>query len=77
MSEAYNNLGVIWFAGGEQARAESAFRQAIRIQPDYADAHCNLGNLLSGDGGMAHAGLTTFSACIVKRLTIHYKHVTA
>jgi tetratricopeptide (TPR) repeat protein len=48
MSEAHNNLGIILFAVGEHARAESAFREAIRIQPDYADAHGNLGNLLSG-----------------------------
>ena len=55
MSEAYNNLGVIWFAGGEQTRAAAAFQQAIRIQPDYADAHGNLGNLPSGTGDLTRA----------------------
>ena len=40
---------------GEQARAESAFREAIRIRPDYADAHGNLANLLSGAGKFAQA----------------------
>ena len=36
-------------------RAEAAFREAIRIQPDYVDAHGNLGNLLSGKGDLEQA----------------------
>ena len=30
-------------------------REAIRIQPDYVDAHNNLGNLLSGTGDFKQA----------------------
>ncbi|MBI3683986.1 MAG: tetratricopeptide repeat protein [Acidobacteria bacterium] len=55
MPEPHSNLGIIWLAGGEQARAAAAFREAIRIQPDYVDAHNNLGNLLSGTGDFQQA----------------------
>ena len=40
---------------GDKTRAEAAFREAIRIQPDYADAHNNLGNLLAGTGDFQQA----------------------
>jgi tetratricopeptide (TPR) repeat protein len=32
------------------AEAIAAYRQAIRIRPDYAEAHCNLGNVLQRQG---------------------------
>ena len=54
MSEAHNNLGVIWSAQ-DPAKADQAFREAIRIQPDYADAHSNLGNLLLSRGDLTQA----------------------
>lgn len=55
MPEPHNNLGILWFSGGEPAKAEAAFREAIRIQPSYADAHGNLANLLSGTGAVREA----------------------
>jgi len=30
--------------------AEQAYRKAIALRPDYADAHCNLGMLLFEEG---------------------------
>jgi len=35
----------VLISAGDRPRAEAAFREAIRIQPDYADAHGNLANL--------------------------------
>ena len=42
-------------SSGDRRRAEAAFREAIRIQPDYADAHGNLANLLAGKGDLTNA----------------------
>jgi serine/threonine-protein kinase len=35
--------------------AEAAYREAIRLKPDYAEAYCNLGQLLQGQGRFAEA----------------------
>ncbi|MBY0506824.1 MAG: tetratricopeptide repeat protein [Bryobacteraceae bacterium] len=48
LPEAHNNLGILELS-------ETAFREAIRIKPDYADAHANLASLLSGAGRTAEA----------------------
>ncbi|HSY43300.1 MAG TPA: tetratricopeptide repeat protein, partial [Candidatus Acidoferrum sp.] len=40
--EIENFLGVALAEKGMRAQAETAFRKAILIQPDYADAHKNL-----------------------------------
>jgi predicted CXXCH cytochrome family protein len=51
MPEAWNSAGAILFETGESAaRAEDALRNAIRVQPNFAPAHNNLGNLLSAAG---------------------------
>ena len=59
LPEAHNNLGILRFsagdAGGDAARGESSFREAIRIKPDYADAHANLANLLAATARTAEA----------------------
>ncbi len=55
MAEAYNSAGAIEFENGDAVRAEAALRNAIRIQPNYAQAHNNLGNLLSGTGRFGEA----------------------
>ncbi|MDR2212511.1 MAG: tetratricopeptide repeat protein [Pseudomonadales bacterium] len=39
----YNNRGVIYFAQSAYAEARSDFEQAIRLQPNLAVAHVNLG----------------------------------
>jgi Tfp pilus assembly protein PilF len=43
LPEAHNNLGIMRLS-------EASFREAIRIKPDYADAHGNLANLLAQTG---------------------------
>jgi protein O-GlcNAc transferase len=46
---SWNNLGIVSHELG-RAEAEPCFRTAIRIDPRLADAHYNLGCLLSGHG---------------------------
>jgi len=43
-------LGLAYRARGDTGRAEEFFRRAIRRKPDYAEAHNNLGVLLSDLG---------------------------
>ncbi len=45
MPEPYNNLAVLLAASGQYDKARSAFETATRIQPSYAAAHENLGNI--------------------------------
>jgi len=39
---AHNNLGLALTSKGELAEAADSFREALRIQPDFAEAHVNL-----------------------------------
>lgn len=45
LPEPYNNLAVLLMASGQYDKARSAFETATRIQPKYASAHENLGNI--------------------------------
>jgi tetratricopeptide (TPR) repeat protein len=50
-------LGTIWAEpGGDTVKAEAFFREAIRLQPDYAQAHTNLAVLLSQRNRIEEAG---------------------
>src|SRR5262249_14505894 len=40
---------------GKMAEAIAAFQKAIRLKPDYAEAHCNLGHVLSHQGQFREA----------------------
>jgi tetratricopeptide (TPR) repeat protein len=42
------NEGVEFLGQGDTTRAESAFRRALARNPDFAEAHNNLGNVLRG-----------------------------
>ena len=54
LRRAHYNLGVALRRPGEAATRPSAeYREAIRLKPDYAEAHCNLGQLLRGQGDYA------------------------
>jgi tetratricopeptide (TPR) repeat protein len=43
-AKQYNDLGVACIRHNKLDEAIGHFQTAIQIQPDYADAHCNLGN---------------------------------
>jgi tetratricopeptide (TPR) repeat protein len=47
---AHYNLGVVLYAKGDPAGAVVQYREALRIQPDYAEAHNNLGIALTALG---------------------------
>ena len=55
MVETYNVEGAILFESGD-ARAEHILREGIRVQPNFAPIHNNLGNLLSQAGRFEEAG---------------------
>ncbi len=52
--EAHYALGTFW-AQPDPARAEASFREAIRLMPDYAQAHLNLAILLSQSNRLPEA----------------------
>ena len=45
-TQAWFHVGVITFQGGDLDQAINAFRKAIELCPDFAEAHNNLGNAL-------------------------------
>jgi tetratricopeptide (TPR) repeat protein len=46
LPEPHNNLGVLYAAQGDYARAKASFDLAVRNNPSYAVAHENLGDVL-------------------------------
>jgi tetratricopeptide (TPR) repeat protein len=50
---AYYNMGNAHKALGQLSEAVSAYREAIKLSPEYAEAHCNLGNALRAQGKFA------------------------
>ena len=46
LPEPFNNMGVLYAARGDYARAKQAFDMALRDNPIYAVAHENLGDVL-------------------------------
>ena len=46
--------------------AELSYRKAIKIKPDYADAHCNLGNILKDLDKLKEAELSYRKAIKIK-----------
>jgi predicted CXXCH cytochrome family protein len=55
--EAHYALGTLWSQpGGDPQRAEASFREAIRLQPDYAQARMNLAIVLFQEKRVDEAG---------------------
>jgi tetratricopeptide (TPR) repeat protein len=51
----YNNLGIIYQQRGDHARAIALFREAVRLQPDYAAPRILLGASLLATGKIPEA----------------------
>ena len=52
---AQNNLGEVLLQKGSVNEAISHYQQALKIKPDYGDAHYNLGNALMRKGSVGEA----------------------
>jgi type IV pilus assembly protein PilF len=44
--QAYNGLGLVYAALGEDAKADENFKKAIQVQPDSSESHNNYGSFL-------------------------------
>lgn len=62
-ADAWTLLGILQQRQGQPRAAESAYREAIRLQPGYADAWTNLGNLLR-DRNDRHGALLAFQGAL-------------
>ena len=55
LAEARNALGELLAASGNLARAETEFREALRMEPDLPSAQGNLGHVLAARGNLPEA----------------------
>jgi len=46
-AESFNAIGLVYVQTGDDEKAAAVFRKAIALQPEYADAHQNLGAVLA------------------------------
>ena len=53
--ESHYNLGVVDVERGDIAAAEQAFREALKLQPDFVPAYVNLADMYRGTGHEAQA----------------------
>ena len=56
---AFTNLGAVLALEGRTDEAATAYQQAIKANPQYAEAYNNYGNLLTGTGTSGTASNTT------------------
>ncbi len=49
-AEVRHNLGLLYHNGGDLTKAESEYKDALAIKPDFPEAHLNLGNVLDATG---------------------------
>ena len=61
---AHNNLGVYLMDKGSLDSSIAHLRNAVRLKPDYPDAHNNLGNALSRVPGMQAAAAAEFETAL-------------
>ena len=61
---ADNNLGVYLMDKGSLDQAIPLLRDAVRLKPDYSDAHNNLGNAMTKAGGLQREAVAEFEAAI-------------
>jgi tetratricopeptide (TPR) repeat protein len=61
---AHNNLGVYLMEKGSLDASLSHLEQAVRLKPDYSDAHNNLGNALAKVPGRSAEAIAEFRTAI-------------
>jgi predicted Zn-dependent protease len=54
LPEPYNNLAVLYAAQGDYEKARLALEMAVRVNPGYAIAHENLGDIYSRMAGQSY-----------------------
>jgi len=74
-AKIWNNLGITCRALGREDDAERALREALRIDPEYARALCNLGELLAARFDLAGAieAYTRAAALDAKDFGVRYQ----
>ena len=55
LAEPYNNLAALYAAGGDYAKARATLEQALRMNPGYATAHENLGDVYAALAAQSYA----------------------
>ena len=50
-----NDMGVLYFQRKDSIRAMNAYREAVRLQPSFFVAICNLAGLVHGSGDIVEA----------------------
>lgn len=55
LAEPYNNLAVLYAAGGDYRKARATLELALRTNPSYATAHENLGDIYAALAAQSYA----------------------
>jgi tetratricopeptide (TPR) repeat protein len=55
LAEPYNNLAALYAAQGDYAKARATLEQALRMNPNYATAHENLGDVYAALAAQSYA----------------------
>ncbi|HWH81713.1 MAG TPA: tetratricopeptide repeat protein [Burkholderiaceae bacterium] len=55
LAEPYNNLAALYAAAGDYAKAREALERALRMNPGYATAHENLGDVYAALAAQSYA----------------------